>query len=406
MSRPLVLVDPAPGPFWPLATARPVADLLAGTHRFHERWAHRSTSGVAAVICDPAVQGCAFRGTVAVATNQWPAVDAGLAIARSTWIPPTGWRFGDESGEYRCDGEAVAWVLDGARAQALVTSGVKREGMASRLGDLGLPVTESRGRFVASLPEMITVNPQLLAADGEAHSTSETVTGVDPVTLLGDGLRVGADVTVGPFVTIDTEPGPVILDDRVRVRPMTVLRGPLYVGPDSVLLGGEIGSGTSIGPRCRIRGEVEQSIVQGFTNKGHEGFLGHTALGEWVNLGAGTTTSDLKNTYGPVRLKGVNETIETGVLKLGSMIGDHVKTGIGTMLTTGARIGLGSHVYGAGVAPAFLPAFSWYDGKGEDRVRLDAFLDAAAIAMGRRDQALTQTEIELLRSLHASASGC
>lgn len=406
MSPPLVLVDPAPGPFWPLAASRPVADLLAGARRFHRRWADLVGADVAAVICDPTVAGCAFRGAGPMTTNRWPDLDPGLTIARSTWIPPSGWTFGESPAEFRCDGESVAWWLDRDVAAALASHAPERAGVASQLGDLDLPVVEAGGRLVASLPEMITVNDELLVTDVEAYSSSGSVRGVDPVTLLGDGLRVGADVTVGPFVTIDTEPGPVVLDDRVRVGPMSVLRGPLYVGPDSTLLGGEIGAGTSIGPRCRVRGEVEHSIVQGFSNKAHEGFLGHSALGEWVNLGAGTTTSDLKNTYGPVRLRGAEETIETGVLKLGSMIGDHVKTGIGTLLTTGTRVGLGSHVYGGVVAPAFLPAFSWYDAGREERVRLEPFLEATAIAMGRREQALTESEIELLQTLHEASSGC
>jgi hypothetical protein len=146
-----------------------------------------------------------------------------------------------------------------------------------------------------------------------------------------------------------------------------------------------------------VRGEVQNTVFLGFSNKAHEGFVGDSYLGEWVNLGAGTTTSNLKNNYGYVRLRRASDVLETGLLKLGSLIGDHVKTGIGTLLPTGAFVGPGTNLYGSsGPAPAFLPAFSWGAGTRRETHRLEAFLDSARRAMERRGQTLDAEEAGML----------
>jgi len=127
--------------------------------------------------------------------------------------------------------------------------------------------------------------------------------------------------------------------------------------------------------------------------------VGHSFIGEWANIGASTVTSDLKNTYGPVRVGGPEGRVDTGLLKVGAFLGDHVKTGIGTRLTTGARIGAGSHLFGGGVSPAWLPDFTWDDGAERVRVRLDAFLSTAETAMRRRGQSPSEGERALWRRL-------
>lgn len=397
---PLVLCDPERSLFWPLAETRPVAELLAGTRSFRRRWeAHAGP--VAMVCCDPEVTGCAFRANERPRLNSWPAADSGVRVAIATWVPPRDWRFGAEMAEYRIGKRPVAWQLDSRLAREAAEIDGGPVALAEWLSALNLPAAEAGGRVFDSLWAMVEANAGLIQRDAEEFTTAETVTGVDPVALLGDGLKVQRDVTIGPFVALDTEPGPIVLGTGVRVAPHTLLEGPLYVGPGSVILGGRVGGGTSIGAGCRIRGEVEASIVQEFSNKAHDGFVGHSVLGAWVNLGAGTTTSDLKNTYGPVRLTGPDGTIDTGVLKLGAFLGDHVKTGIGSLLTTGARFGVGTHFFGGRrVSPTFLPDFCWFDGDEQQAVRLEPFLRTTEKVMGRRDQVLTEDERVMLEALH------
>ena len=143
-----------------------------------------------------------------------------------------------------------------------------------------------------------------------------------------------------------------------------------FSGRNSIILGGVL-SEVSIGPVCKVRGEVECSLILGYSNKGHDGFLGHAYLGRWVNLGAFTTNSDLKNSYGQVRVGGASGPVDTGLMKVGCFLGDHVKTGIGTFLNTGTVIGTGSNVFGGAMPPTYVPPFSWGSGH-----RLDEYLES------------------------------
>jgi UDP-N-acetylglucosamine diphosphorylase/glucosamine-1-phosphate N-acetyltransferase len=176
--------------------------------------------------------------------------------------------------------------------------------------------------------------------------------------------------------------------------------GPVAVAAGSSILGGRVDS-CSIGETSMVHGEISNTIVLGHTNKSHDGFVGHSYLGRWVNLGAGTITSNLKNTYGAVQLWTPDGLCDTGAIKLGSFIGDHVKTGIGTRLTTGSLIGAGSNLYGGPMPPKYVPPFSWGEGDDLAMYRLDKFLENAARAMARRGVMLSERERSQLAAAHA-----
>lgn len=410
MSVPLLLVDPPREAFWPLAATRPAADLLAGTRTFRARWSDRH-GPLAALLCDEDVAACAFRSGDPPPVNALPGAGSGWRVAVATWVPPRGWSFGDEPAEYRCGGEAVAWRLDDSRAREIAAriGGPRWGGSCYDAAlDLALPHAEAGGALCDSIWGAMAANPELVAYDSEDFEGARSFSAVDPFVVLGDDPLMGPDVAIGPFVVLDARAGPIVLDGGAAVESHTILRGPLYVGRGSKVLGGEVGHGTSIGPSCKVRGEVEQTVFQGFCNKAHDGFVGHSFVGEWTNLGASTVTSDLKNTYGTVRVGGPEGRVDTGLLKVGAFLGDHVKTGIGTRLTTGARIGAGSHLFGGGVSPAWLPDFTWDDGAERTHVRIDAFLSTAAAAMRRRGQTPTEGERALWSRLqyleHPSSS--
>lgn len=155
---------------------------------------------------------------------------------------------------------------------------------------------------------------------------------------------VGKGVVIEPPVSFDTSAGPVVINDRSHVKSMAALRGPLYIGKDCVINGfADIKHGTCIGDVCKVGGEVEASVLQGYANKQHLGFLGGSYVGEWVNLGAGTSNSDLKNTYGSIKMQGQ----PTGKQFLGCVIGDYTKAAIGTSIFTGKVVGVSSFLYGA-----------------------------------------------------------
>jgi UDP-N-acetylglucosamine diphosphorylase / glucose-1-phosphate thymidylyltransferase / UDP-N-acetylgalactosamine diphosphorylase / glucosamine-1-phosphate N-acetyltransferase / galactosamine-1-phosphate N-acetyltransferase len=178
--------------------------------------------------------------------------------------------------------------------------------------------------------DLVLENPAMLAADFRAAGRSGIEGSVEePSAIRGDrkDVYVARGVKVHPMVVFDAEHGPIYLDEDVEVHPFTRIEGPCYVGKKSILLGTKCREGNSIGPMCRVGGEVEESIIHGYSNKYHDGFLGHAYVGEWVNLGAMTTNSDLKNDYSSVSviLDG-KRPISTGSTKVGSLIGDHTKT--------------------------------------------------------------------------------
>jgi UDP-N-acetylglucosamine diphosphorylase/glucosamine-1-phosphate N-acetyltransferase len=186
----------------------------------------------------------------------------------------------------------------------------------------------------------------------------------EPVAVRGSSkdVFVAKGVKVHPMVTIDAEQGPVYIDERAEIHPFTRIEGPCYIGKDSILLGAKCREGNSIGPCCRIGGEVEESIIHGYSNKYHDGFLGHSYVGEWVNLGALTTNSDLKNDYSNVSvMMDGRRSIDTGSTKVGSLIGDHVKTSIGTLLNTGSYVGAMALIMATGKPlPKHIPSFAWF----------------------------------------------
>jgi UDP-N-acetylglucosamine diphosphorylase/glucosamine-1-phosphate N-acetyltransferase len=202
---------------------------------------------------------------------------------------------------------------------------------------------------------------------------------------------------VEPGVVFDVRQGAVMLDQGVEVRHGTRLEGPLYAGPGARLLGGHLRASV-FGPRTSIKGEVSTSVFTGYANKSHDGFVGHSVIGHWVNLGAGTTTSNLKNTYGEVSLTVGGTRIETGRQFLGSLIGDHAKTAIGTMLPTGTVVGAGANVFGAASIPKEIPPFAW-GVESRERQTEEGFLRVAERVMPRRNVTVTP---EIRASLSAT----
>ena len=162
-----------------------------------------------------------------------------------------------------------------------------------------------------------------------------------------DGVFVGENVALPETAVFHPEDGPIVLDDNARVLDFTYFSGPVYVGPNSrVIERSSVKEFTCTGHTCKIGGEVEASIIEPYTNKQHHGFLGHAYVGSWVNMGAGTSNSDLKNTYGTVRYDNYGQRIETDMQFLGCIIGDFSKTAINTSIFTGKTVGVASMLYG------------------------------------------------------------
>jgi len=191
----------------------------------------------------------------------------------------------------------------------------------------------------------------------------------------------------------------MIANDTI-VKPLSYLEGPLYLGEKCIIEPmTQIKGGCSIGPVCRLGGEVNSVIIQGWTNKVHDGHLGDAYLGQWVNLGAGTVNSNLKNNYSDIDVMVNGTKINTGSKHIGCFIGDYVKTAIGTRLNTGTVIGTGSNIAFKGFPPKTIQPFSWCVGEKIRRNKWEAFIETAKIVKNRRSLDLSPAEEKLLLNI-------
>lgn len=213
-------------------------------------------------------------------------------------------------------------------------------------------------------------------------------------------VRICPGAVVHDPVSIDVTDGPVYIDAGAVIRPFTTIVGPSYIGQNSIVERARIVKST-IGPSCRIGGEVEASIFQGYGNKYHEGFIGHSVIGRWVNLGAMTTNSDLKNNYSTVRVSSGKEEKDSGMVKLGCFIGDHSKTGIGTLIPTGANVGCFVNFFGGGMMPGYVDNFTWLTATEKTGYHLEKAINTARHVMERRQIAMSENYEKMIRALHS-----
>jgi len=385
----LYLIEPALSHVWaPFQVSRPVAELRAGAWLIRERW-EAVAGGETRAVFGPAHLTAFVEDGAAPVRAQAPVVGPAL-VGRSDFAPSgiapelpvrPARLINDEVVVGWWVPEGVTWPADAAFPDAV----------------------DIEGALLHGAFDLVTALEDLLAGDvadflherGDAVPDASVVIG-DPedVILLGG--------VVEPGVVFDVRSGAVVIEQHAYVRHGTRLEGPVYVGAGSEILGGAIRA-SAFGPRCKVRGEISASVFVGYGNKAHDGFLGHSVVGRWVNLGAGTTTSDLKNTYGPVRLEIGGERIESGRQLLGTLIGDHAKTAIGTLLPTGAVIGVAANVFGAANAVKTTAPFAW--GTGGERMTLDGFLTVARRVMPRRGVEVTDEVVAMLTAVYRQATG-
>lgn len=225
------------------------------------------------------------------------------------------------------------------------------------------------------------------------------------VHLLGDApVRIEAGATVDPGVIFDAEGGGIWIESGARIRPGAVLVGPVHVGPDSIVREQAVVRGSDIGPTCRVAGETNTSILQGWCNRAHEGHIGDSVVGAWSNLGAGTTISNLLNSYEEVsvRLAPGESRCRTGRLFVGAFVGDFVRTAIGTKISTGSVIGTGAMLAEESTIMGAVPAFAWWTPAGRRYWRFDKFVTSLEAVMARRGLKPTLGLVDRLREEFSS----
>jgi len=230
---------------------------------------------------------------------------------------------------------------------------------------------------------------------GDVHSTC---------VILGDkeNLYIAKTARIYPYVVLDVENGPIIIDEGAVIHPFSRIEGPSAIGENCLILGGKIRSGSSFGPVCRVSGETEECIIHGYANKYHIGFLGHSYVGKWVNIGALTTSSDLKNNYTTVQIYFKGKIVDTKTQKLGSFIGDHCKFSIGCLLNTGSVIGVACNILTSGeLTPRYIPSFCWYlRGRLSRGAGFKKTIITERTMMARRGIEMTKAYEKLLRRIY------
>jgi UDP-N-acetylglucosamine diphosphorylase/glucosamine-1-phosphate N-acetyltransferase len=294
---------------------------------------------------------------------------------------------------------------------AAYVSGTRLANLKEKLGDVlspsvfgDIPKVEIDVNVVAYPWDIVHLNGQQLAEDfevlvGKQKKPSRKFAGSH---LLGKaGIFIDRSATLKPAVVLDAEKGPIYIGKKVTIMPFTSIVGPAFVGDGSILkAGATIYENTSIGPVCKVGGEVEGSIIHGYSNKQHSGFLGHSYIAPWVNLGAGTNNSDLKNNYSNVKVQMGAQQIDTGLQFVGLTMGDHSKSAINSMFNTGTIVGVCSNIFGFGFPPKFVPSFSW--GAAGDQCTtydVDRAIDVARKVMKRRHVDLSSAEERLFRKV-------
>ncbi len=226
-------------------------------------------------------------------------------------------------------------------------------------------------------------------------SSTNTLIGNKADLFIEEGAKIEATI-------LNTTTGPIYIGKDAEVMEGSAIRGPFALGEHSALkLNTKIYGATTIGPHCKVGGEVNNSVIFGFSNKAHDGFLGNAVIGEWCNLGADTNNSNLKNNYGNVKVYNYaqHKMVDSGLQFCGLMMGDHSKCGINTMFNTGTVVGVGANIFGGGFPPTHIPSFSWGGAESMETYKIDKMIETARIVYERRALKLSDEEIKILRAI-------
>ena len=363
--------------FAPLSILKPIAKLRMGLLTFEERWLKFLNGEVSGYETEAYLSNKFPRGNgegLVISSNVIPNPELVNAIGKM------------DSGKLISDGVCIA----------------RKGGSGTEINYEGqLILINKRWELFTKNEELTRSDFELITKDRNSELLSSTVTVIgDPnLVFLEKGARAEACV-------LNTKDGPIYLDEDSEIMEGSLVRGPFGLGKHSTLkMAAKIYGGCSFGEHCKIGGEVSNSVFQGYSNKGHDGFVGNSLIGEWCNLGADTNTSNLKNNYSPVRSYSYVEQseVETGEMFMGLTMGDHSKSGINTMFNTATVVGVSCNLYGGDFPAKYIPSFSW-GGAELVKFRLAKAIEASNNMMKRRGKELSESDIEIFKYLSEKAS--
>ncbi|MBI4257492.1 MAG: hypothetical protein HY619_00920, partial [Thaumarchaeota archaeon] len=249
--------------------------------------------------------------------------------------------------------------------------------------------------------ELVEMNPRSITNQFKTTTRNRRRAQLTVATLgHGKDIFVEEGGLLEKSVTLDARSGPIFIGKDTEIQSFTRISGPAYIGRSVILRSAQISEGCTIMDHSRVSGEVDKSIISQYSNKQHAGYIGHSYVGEWVNLGALTTNSDLKNTYGEIKVKMNGKTVETGLIKVGCFLADSCKTSIGSLIYTGKKVGVASQLHG--LATEDIPSFTIYsksiNGKAFE-LDLDSAIRTQERMMSRRGVKPSREEVALLKRL-------
>lgn len=403
-----IIEDELAANFYPLAYVRPVCDLRCGAFTLREKiLAYLSPSSFSLVV-RPILAPLVAEQNPGVPVNALPegGNETLFVNGRVLMNRDVARILKKEKGEVRFMAGAVVAALRTTRdvpphllenptallASDHIAGSARHVELGIRLMEYPWDLLYANGEEIARDAELARLRRKNRGTPARIHTSA--------VLVRRTGIQIGSKSVIGAGVVLDATSGPILIGAGVMIQPHAVIQGPASIGDGTLVKAGtRINPDTTVGPVCKVAGEIEHSIIQGYANKAHEGYLGHSFLGSWVNLGAGTTTSNLKNTYGTVKALVNRRSIDSGKIFLGLTAGDHVKTGINATLDTGTMIGVSSNIFGTELPPKYVPSFSWGSGRALVPYELSRALLVAERVMARRSMPCTESYTNLLKDI-------
>ena len=393
--------------FAPIALMRPVFELMCGCFSLRERvLRHKKPDTWGALVRTELKHVYEEEHPTAIVNDPIGMQAGDTLLINGRWLPTSDDLDAATSDNVGLVAGQIAWLkIDST--EGLLFEGNNWNAVIAQIAQSRTEQVPAGGVMLERPWDLITHNPAQLTTDYE-HNFAAEADLPDHVVVLGDTARVSIDQSaeIDPYVVLDARTGPIRIEAGVKIQSFTRIEGPCFIGQRTQLFRALIREGTTIGPVCRVGGEIEECIFQGYSNKYHEGFLGHSYVCPWVNIGAMSTTSDLKSDYSNVKVPLDGTPIDSGSPKVGSFIGDHAKTAINSMFNTGSSIGVMAMVLPGGpLLPKFIPSFSmiWF-GEVRESWDLQRSLETAKVAMGRRDCEFTRAQADLVRFLHTKTA--
>ncbi len=388
--------------FAPLSHLRPVYDLRFGIRTLREKIVQTLPEGSSiSLLTRDYLTDLVQEQNPSLKINQIPDADTLFVNGRVLMTPELAKEIAHKEAALYVSGDSVVAAFV---PQSKLSALKGKEGMLLSRGDFPdlpektIPATLFKYNF-----ELILGNAEEITREFNLFGKGGQILGnvYDGAILLNkENIFIGEGTFVKPGTVLDGEEGPIYIGKGAKILSNVTIDGPTFIGDKSLVkTGAYLYDGVSVGEVSKMGGEVEASIIHSYSNKQHDGFLGHAYLGQWVNLGSDTNNSDLKNNYGNVKVWVNGEFVDSGSLFVGLTMGDHSKAGIDTMFNTGTVVGIMSNVFGAGFPSKFIPSFSWGGADGFVVHKLEKALETADKVMKRRSQAVTPALEKAIREV-------